>query len=76
MNKQIAFIILPPSIWPVLDYVFEIGLDFCERNPNVELYIVSVDRTLRFNPSRSKFDLVSYLEAEYKKLRLNRFFFK
>tara|TARA_B100001989_G_scaffold252947_1_gene237110 strand:+ start:1453 stop:2979 length:1527 start_codon:yes stop_codon:yes gene_type:complete len=74
VNKEIAFIILPPSIWPVLDYVFEIGLDFCERNPNVELYIVSVDRTLRFNPSRSKFDLVSYLEAEYKKSKLKRFF--
>ena len=74
MAKDIAFIILPPSNWPVLDYVFEIGLIFCEKNPNVELYLVSIDRTLRFNPSRSQSNLISFLESEYKKSRLNRFF--
>ncbi len=74
MSKDIAFIILPPSIWPVFDYVFEIGLNFCESNPNAELYIISIDRTLRFNPSRSRFDFVSYLESEYKISIIERFF--
>ena len=51
MQKDLALIILPPAIWPVLDYALEIGLCFCEKNPSSVLYLISVDRTLRFNPS-------------------------
>ena len=74
MQKDLALIILPPAIWPVLDYALEIGLCFCEKNPSSVLYLISVDRTLRFNPSKSKYDLASLLESEFKIAKINRFF--
>ena len=67
MKNAVSYLILPPAIWPVLDHAIEIGLEFLKENPNSNLYVISVDNSLRFNPSFNRFNLITtYFEAKFR----------
>ena len=72
MKSKCSIIFLPPACWPIFDHAFEIILSRLNTEKDSEVFIISVDNSLRFNPSFSKINFIGYLESQFKTFCLKR----